>query len=502
MAIYYVSKSGDDANNGLGPNAAHASNKPWLTIGKALGASGIASGDTVYIGPGVYREQVTIAMTSATAETSVLGDPRNRQGFKDGSAVLVPPGEVRWTAFDDADDKTLPSGSSPLITFAGRDYLTFRYMTLCGGKSTTAQLINAASESHNITFTDCKIIHGTDPVRNAIVVTAAFATALNWLFDRCVFLASSAYWFNLTLTRGTGDDYDANFVIQNSLAAGAATGFCNVVSTGAGANFGGGVIVRNNTILLPYTIFCGDANLSTTYPCKLEGNLIFTPGYACRAASLTSPAYLTEDYNIFNGAARLNVDAGANTIVNTYADLVHLGESAWNGGMPRPFFMPTADSPFLGFGDAGDAPAYDFLNRIRPGGGAITKAVGALERHDVATKETSVVDAADASIKLTGPSDQDIYVPVNAESTTISIKARYDSGTYGGTNYPQAILLDASEIGVATETETATVSASDAWETLTFSAITPTAKGVVRIRLVNRSTAAAGICYFDTLGIA
>jgi hypothetical protein len=48
MATYYVSNSGgSDSNNGLGPDASDATNKPWLTIGKALGASGISSGDTV-----------------------------------------------------------------------------------------------------------------------------------------------------------------------------------------------------------------------------------------------------------------------------------------------------------------------------------------------------------------------------------------------------------------------------------------------------------------------
>ena len=47
---YYVRVSGDDGDDGLSPAAA------WATIGKALGASGISSGDTVYIGAGVYRE--------------------------------------------------------------------------------------------------------------------------------------------------------------------------------------------------------------------------------------------------------------------------------------------------------------------------------------------------------------------------------------------------------------------------------------------------------------
>src|ERR1051325_3311383 len=99
MTTYYVSPSGSDSNNGLGPDASHASNKPWLTIGKALGASGIASGDIVYIAPGTYREVVTVNMTSATVETQVIGDPANAQGFKNGSGVLLAAGEIQWTCF-------------------------------------------------------------------------------------------------------------------------------------------------------------------------------------------------------------------------------------------------------------------------------------------------------------------------------------------------------------------------------------------------------------------
>ena len=67
MATYYLDfVNGSDANNGLGPDASHASNKPWKTLGKLLGASGFASGDTAYLSPaGPFREVVTVAMTSA-----------------------------------------------------------------------------------------------------------------------------------------------------------------------------------------------------------------------------------------------------------------------------------------------------------------------------------------------------------------------------------------------------------------------------------------------------
>ena len=82
MATYYVRRSGNDASAGTSAGAA------WATIGKALGASGIASGDTVYIGAGIYREAVTVGFTPS-GTTSVIGDV---DGAKTGDA-----GEVRWT---------------------------------------------------------------------------------------------------------------------------------------------------------------------------------------------------------------------------------------------------------------------------------------------------------------------------------------------------------------------------------------------------------------------
>ena len=66
MATYYVRLSGSDANDGL--TAATA----WRTINKALSATGIVSGDTLYIGAGKYREIVSLGLTSPTVETFII----------------------------------------------------------------------------------------------------------------------------------------------------------------------------------------------------------------------------------------------------------------------------------------------------------------------------------------------------------------------------------------------------------------------------------------------
>jgi hypothetical protein len=113
MATYHVSPYGDDSNNGLGGDPTDATNRPWLTLTKALGAAGISSGDTLYIAPGVYREAVTVAMTSAVAETFIIGDVANTQGFCDSAGVRLPGGTV-WISNSLGGDMVAPSGSAAI----------------------------------------------------------------------------------------------------------------------------------------------------------------------------------------------------------------------------------------------------------------------------------------------------------------------------------------------------------------------------------------------------
>lgn len=84
MSTYYIdSTNGSDSNNGLGPDASHASNKPFLTIGKLIAASGVfVNGDIAYIAPGYYRETITVGITSLTSEGQIIGDSANSKGFK------------------------------------------------------------------------------------------------------------------------------------------------------------------------------------------------------------------------------------------------------------------------------------------------------------------------------------------------------------------------------------------------------------------------------------
>ena len=87
-AEFYVSPSGNDA----GPGSSAA---PFATIGKAAAAA--RPGDTVRIGPGLYREQLTFTRSGKENAPVTFAGTRGKKG--EFLTVIEPPGEIlsRWT---------------------------------------------------------------------------------------------------------------------------------------------------------------------------------------------------------------------------------------------------------------------------------------------------------------------------------------------------------------------------------------------------------------------
>lgn len=476
MATYYVRKTGSNSNGGTSPSDA------WLTIAKALGSTGIASGDTVYVGAGIYREAVTVAMTSATAETRVIGDVT---GQFTGDA-----GEVRLTAYA-TNDKTLPVSASALA-LAGRDYLTFQSINFVGGTGVVVDANTATST--NITFRKCSFQLGSGVGSVFIDWTGAAGVVANWLVENCIFGVGGIIKIRFNTVVSGSSDFDLGVTIQNCIMH-AGGNFAIAVAGLTGSGKAGGVKVLNNT-LMSLSGFSVGAVGSTTIPCLAYGNLIISPGGT--GLSANTSGQITEDYNLINAStARSLVTAGANSISNgSYAVLMHFGQNVLRGQAPRPFAMPLDASPLLGFGTGTGVPTTDLTGANRPAGGSsLLYSAGAYERSDSGAKETTTIRTVGGSaLKLTGPGYHDFQVPVDATSTTISIYGRYDS-THAATNKPQMQILNGSECGVADATVTMTA-AVDTWELLS-STFTPTAKGIVTVRLISRAAAGGGIAYFD-----
>jgi hypothetical protein len=474
MTVYFVRKTGDDDNAGTSPATA------WATIGKALGAAGIASGDTVYIGAGVYRECVTVEMTSATAETRVIGDV---DGAQTGDA-----GEVVWTIYT-TNDTTAP-GTTLALDLNGRDYLTFKTITFMGCISAYT------TTSQYITVRKCLIV-GVDNVDEGIAWQGGTDEVAHWLVSQCVFvqpwLGTCLYIINNAITGAA--DLDLDFVVENCLFL-LSNGAHGITQQTADATYNkGGVKVYGTTFWGGSTQIFSSGKMSSTYPLLVYNCMLLG---STKAVSGTNMGYATGDYNYATDNYFLGNDGGHSITYTAYAMLLQFGQEFLYGLTPRPLMSPMANSPFLGFGNGAGVSATDFLGKARPAGGQLTKAVGYMERHDTAIKETTVYDVT-PGIKIVGPGDHEFQIPVDATSTTISVKARYDAD-HAATNKPQAVLLANPALGVTAETLTMSA-AVDTWEALTFAAQTPTSKGVVKVRLISRAAAGNGCAFFDTFAV-
>ena len=496
MTTYYVSPNGNDANNGLGPDASHASNKPWLTITKALGAAGIASGDTVYLAPGTYREIVTIAMTSAVAETKVIGDVANAQGFKDGSGNRLGGGYVIHTAYL-TNDVSAPSALT-LLTLGARDFLTFENILFVGGTASPS-ILSAVATSTDIIFRQCAFIdNAPGNGLNMMTIVIGNGVTANWLIERCVFFGYQRI-MGITLTgAAAGVDYDANMTIRNCLFWGAFQEGIRIGNTGGTVSKGGGVDMLNNTMISNCILIQMSGTNSTSIPCTAY-NSVFIGGNANPVLSAGGVAgSLVEDYNHICGVTPRggSLGTGANSVTNAVrALMIHTGFASLWGFTVRPPAMPMAQSGWLGFGNQSGSPSVDMLNRPKPEGGqSIVKGIGAMERHDTGAKETTTVHSGTVGMKLTGPASQSFEVAVDAVATTISIYARYDTN-HGTTNKPQMTITNGTECGVNDATVTMTAGI-DTWEQLILN-FTPARAGIVTMTVVSRSAAGNGIAYFD-----
>ncbi len=458
----------------------------------------MVSGDTIYVGAGVYREAPTLSL-APTSTTSFIADV---DGTNTGDA-----GEVVITAYT-TNDKTAPT-TTIFNNTAPVNFYSWQGFTLVGGTLNLGSVYadpTSVSGGHDWTWKDCTFIASAGGSDTILSLFVSATQAPNLTVDRCRFMArarnANAGVIQVTATKPLSADLNLNILIQNSLFVSGPVGVY-LASTGANTFKPGGVTVQGCTLVgMSIGMKIADVGWSTSIPAAVNNSYI----NAGAGLTASTSGQIIESYNfILSSVPRTAVSAGTGSISDgSYAPMLSVGQEYYWGGPPVQPFSPTNTpnqlSPLAGFGSGASPSAYDLNNRPRPSGAAsLSISAGALEVHDFATKEVSVVDATVDSMKLTGPGDQEIIVPVDAVAATISIRSRHDAN-HGDTNKPQALLLSNGEIGVAAQTITATQTSGN-WETLTFAQITPTAKGWVTLRLLSRSAAASGIAYFDTLAV-
>lgn len=344
MATYYVRTDGNDSNSGL----SYISSAAWKTISKALGATGITSGDTLYIAPGIYREFATLT-NNANTETRVIGDPTSAI-FSD-----VSPGIVRFTslASDNFSSTTFNSGTT--LSGTGKSYYSFKKLYIEG-------LINL-SQCYNTKFEDCKITKiSTSPSSGVNCINLTVADYNYTQFQRCII--QGGIYFTGTAITGTGVTFNAcsirgvNATSSGSITVGTAgtsrIKFTNCTVSGAanqqlfrgydGAHTGVALEIYN-CLLIPDYVGAATIGYNNTVWC-IEN---YNAGYISRTSTNTGAnskdlyrrPFDEGQYYLFSTPAKFNLQPEVN------AEIIGIGSSVYSSGTDI-LGNPWANPPSVG----------------------------------------------------------------------------------------------------------------------------------------------------------
>jgi len=305
MAIYYVRTDGSDSNAGTGP----ATNQAWQTITKAIGATGIAPGDTLYIAPGVYRGSFTAAFTNPTSEgqrITIAGNPTASQfsGVTAGPVIIT-----NWTT----------STSASGVTFdVPKSYITIQDVFFAGYRASGSPGFGVVTS-----------LAGTYIITRRCGFYSISANADNYSFffditngqrgptiDDCVFIGICSVTQNVN----TGTAYNSQTIIRNSIFitanTGANTSQCLRIDSGGTNAVFGGVNVTNCRFVGAVGIRpVLNYRVSTSFPVVVQ-NCIFDTQSGISSANLGD---FVESYNIFNcQTERTNVAQGTGSIVRAF----------------------------------------------------------------------------------------------------------------------------------------------------------------------------------------
>lgn len=287
------------ANIYVGPTSAGlADGTSWANRYGSLNAAEdrpIQAGDTVWVGPGVYRETLTCDVSGAA------GSPITYAGDYTGANTDGVGGVVRITGSN--DDRTAARASC--IIASGRDYRTFSGFML---DTCTSHLLSIAAPGANCIIQRC---YFTAPVPGAAAINAVNSagtpdTALT--VQSCVFLGGG----NGVSFTNTNALVSTNLV-QNCLFVGLAATSAGA-ARGVGINRVGGGTVKNCLFLgCAQAVQIGVA-LPGGYTAWAVNNCAI---WGCATGfAATALGELIEDYNNVYGAttARSNVAVGANSL--------------------------------------------------------------------------------------------------------------------------------------------------------------------------------------------
>jgi hypothetical protein len=464
MTLRYVGPGGSNANDGL----SWANRKLTLTSVESIP---VAAGDTVYVGPGVYRENLICGVSGSA------GNPITYIGDVTGEHTDGVGGAVRITGSD--NDQTA-QGRSNCINATSRNYRTFRGFLLDTGANQTILTNPGGSD---LTIEDC-VLQQTPAAVSMMLLQGA---ATNVTIRRCLFLGGAQACITFSHT-STVDN--AGHLIENCVFIGASQ---HILITRVG-----GITVRHCTFFSGTAAVRVNAALAAGQT-TLVRNCIMYGVLGSVLMAVTAPATneeITEDYNALTGCGTLrsNVTTGANSIT----DVALFAPPLLTAGLllPAPVISALSSWSTLARKAGTGMAAGDFFGLTRPADSK--KSWGALQYTGQARETTTVHTALGASLKLADAGRTQMFVPTEGTEITLSVYV-YREADYAGT-LPQMVIKQPGQSDI-TVVDTG---AASGWNLLTHTFTPAATPGYVVVELVSNNTAVAGNydCFFDDLSAA
>lgn len=328
MATYYVRTDGSNSNTGTGPGTGQA----WASVAKALSATGMSSGDTVYVAPGVYSGLVEVLMTSPTVPTYIIGDPQALQ------FPGVTPGQVICTNYNTALNGA--GFTNHVVAATSKNFLNWSNINFkFNGYGVVAYTLR------NWSFTKCTFSSRFSG-NSVLTMTSPASTAMSLTINQCIFHGGG-----ISLTGGGVPDTTS---IINSVFRQCSVGITQVSCQTA----------VFNCLFFCSSFAINQNNQNASFPATITNSLSANSSVDLIGATT---GWLIESYNRLLGTTpRSNVAIGTGSV--TVGDIgVDIGESLLQGLPTIAQLTSFLNSPNANFGTLTGAPTTDIYGNAWTG---------------------------------------------------------------------------------------------------------------------------------------